>query len=203
MKKAVFLDRDGTLIKDPGYLDKFEQIELYKNAGKALKLLKKAGYILIVLTNQSGIARGYYNEEFVRETHKKIDGMLAGNGIKPDEYYYCPHHIKGVIKKYSVKCGCRKPGPGMALKAKKKYGLDLKRSFVIGDKLTDIEMAGRINAGSVLVLTGNGKKERKKAAKKAKPDIITSDIYTAAKKIARLTEKKISGNAKTTGRRKK
>ncbi len=186
MNKAVFLDRDGTIIHDPGYLSDLKNFRLYKNSAKALKLLKRAGYKLIVLTNQSGVARGYYGEDFVEKTHRHMDKELGILGASVDAYYYCPHHKESPIAKYKKDCECRKPKPGMVNAAAKKFKLSLKDSFVIGDKLSDVKLGINTGMKSILVLTGKGRKEKKKITKESAPDMICSDIYSAAKRIVEV-----------------
>jgi len=183
MNKAVFLDRDGTIIHDPGYLSDLKKFRLYNKSAKALKLLKEAGYKLIVLTNQSGVARGYYGEDFVEKTHDHMDSVLKKYGAAIDAYYYCPHHKESPIPKYKKECDCRKPRPGMVNAAAKKFRLSLKDSYVIGDKLSDIKLGVNTGMKSILVLTGKGRKEQKKITKDSEPDFICSDIYSAALRI--------------------
>ncbi len=133
--KAVFLDRDGTIIKDVNYLSKTEDIELLPLAKEGLQLLKECGFKLIVVSNQSGIGRGYFDREFVIKTHDVINEMVGG---LIDEFYFCPH-------KPEDNCSCRKPKTGMIDEAVEKYGIKREKSFVIGDKESDIELG--INAG--------------------------------------------------------
>jgi D-glycero-D-manno-heptose 1,7-bisphosphate phosphatase len=184
MNKAVFLDRDGTMIHDPGYLDDLQKVRLYDNAVSGLKLLKKNGFKLIVITNQSGVARGYYNEAFVKKTHAYIDSLLAKHNVAIDAYYYCPHHKDAKLEKYRLECDCRKPKIGMINAAVKKFKIDLKQSWSIGDKLSDVKMG--INAGTrtVLVLSGNGRKEQKKITPDTRPDIVAATLFSAARRIA-------------------
>jgi D,D-heptose 1,7-bisphosphate phosphatase len=181
--KAAFIDRDGNLIHETGYLDSVDKVRLYSRSLKALKLLKDKGYKVIVVTNQSGVARGYITEAFVKSVHKHIDGLLKKHSLKIDGYYYCPHHAKkAVIKKYLVDCDCRKPKLGMIKAAQKKFDIDLKESFMIGDKLTDVHMGKNAKMRTALVMTGYGKKE-KLLIKDAydKPDVVAKDFYQAVK----------------------
>lgn len=183
--KAVFLDRDGVLIKEVGYLDDLKNVSFYKGNIEAIKLLRTNDYKIIVVSNQSGVARGYFTEKFVRKTHNFIQNKLKRYGLKIDAFYYCPHHIKDVkIKKYFKDCFCRKPKPGMVLKAKKRFNIDLKKSWVIGDKLTDIKLGKNVNIKTILVLTGFGKNERKNA-KEIKPDYIAGNLLRAVQTILR------------------
>ena len=183
MNKAVFLDRDGNIIHDPGYLSDLKKFRFYKNSVKGLKLLQDSGFKLIVLTNQSGVARGFYGEDFVKATHKYMDKLLAAHNVKIDAYYYCPHHVDAQVKKYKMDCECRKPKTGMIDMAVKKFKIDLKQSWSIGDKLTDVKLGKNAGTKTVLVLTGKGKKQVLKIESKTKPDIISANLYSAAKKI--------------------
>ena len=142
--KAVFLDRDGTVIIDKAYLSDVSQIEFIKGVPETLKALKKKGYLLIIVSNQSGVARGFYSEETVNEIHAEINNMLNRDyGFTLDAFYYCPHHPDYGIELYRKNCGCRKPAPGMVLKAAELYQIDIGMSFMIGDKPSDeIDLPG-------------------------------------------------------------
>ncbi len=182
--KAVFLDRDGVVLKEVGYLDDFKKISFYKGNIEAIKLLRKYGFKLIVVSNQSGVARGYFTEDFVKKTHRLIQKKLKKHKTKIDAFYYCPHHIKDVkVKRYYKDCFCRKPKPGMVLKAKKRFNIDLSKSYLIGDKLTDIELGKNTGLKTFLLLTGFGKKEKKLINSRIKPDYISKNLLTAAKII--------------------
>ena len=157
MKPAVFLDRDGTIIEEMGYLSRLDQIALYPWSTAALRALQQAGYVLVVVTNQGGVARGYFNEPFVHEAHRKLDAMLRAEGISVDGYYYCPHDPAGSVQGYSQPCECRKPAAGLVRRAARDLGLDIGRSFVVGDKWKDVELAQNVGASGVLVRTGYGR----------------------------------------------
>lgn len=156
MKPAVFLDRDGTIIEDRGYLDRLELIEPYEWSADAIRLLTGAGFTVVVVTNQAGVARGYFDEDFVRVAHARLDEMLRAAGAEVSGYYYCPHHPEGVVERYRLACRCRKPSPGMVEAAVRDLGLDVSRSFVVGDKTLDIGLAEAVGATGVLVRTGYG-----------------------------------------------
>lgn len=145
MKKCVFLDRDGVINKDLGYVSSISKIQLNENIGKSIRLLNKNGFIVIVVTNQSGVARGYYGENTVWEINRHIMDLLVEEDAHIQEFYVCPHLKQGIVKKYAVACDCRKPKHGMLMAAKKKYEIDLGHSYLIGDRPTDIQ-AGN-NAG--------------------------------------------------------
>ena len=186
--KAVFIDRDGTLNKEVGYPSSFKQIYIYKKSLKALRMLKDAGYRTIVVSNQAGIAYGYFTEKFVRATHRYIARQLKKKKLKIDAYYYCPHHArKAKIPRYLKDCACRKPKLGMVKKAEKRFNIDLKKSYVVGDKLTDVKLGKNGKMKSILVLTGFGKGERRLIKKeRAKPDYIVKNLLEAAKVICNL-----------------
>ena len=145
MRKCVFLDRDGVINKDFGYVFSMSQIQLNENVGKSIRLLNENGFIVIVVTNLSGVTRGYFDESTVWEINRHIMNLLAEEDAHIQEFYVCPHLKQGIVKKYAVACECRKPNSGMLLAAKKKYDIDLEHSYLIGDKFTDIQ-AGN-NAG--------------------------------------------------------
>jgi D-glycero-D-manno-heptose 1,7-bisphosphate phosphatase len=157
MRPAVLLDRDGTIIEDRGYLDRLELIAPYAWSAEAIRLLTGAGFAVAIVTNQAGVARGYFDEAFVHRAHARLDELLRGEGAVVSGYYYCPHHPDAVVERYRLTCRCRKPGPGMAEAAARDLGLDLARSFVVGDKRLDIELADSVGATGVLVRTGYGR----------------------------------------------
>lgn len=141
MKKALFLDRDGVINVDTGYLHKAEDLQWIPGAKEALKAAVDAGYVLIVVTNQSGIARGYYTEQDVRDLHEEMGKQLALVGAPVLEFYYCPHYEQGTIPEYAIPCQCRKPESGMLEKAIKDHHIDPYKSFMIGDRESDMEAA--------------------------------------------------------------
>lgn len=156
LRPAVFLDRDGNINDDVGYLSELSELTLYPWAIDVVRLLKRAGYLVVMVTNQGGIGRGMIRPEFPGELHAVIDQRLAQAGTAVDGWYLCPHHPEALIEALRVECACRKPAPGMALDAARDLGIDLTRSWVIGDKWSDVQMGERIGARSVLVRTGWG-----------------------------------------------
>jgi D-glycero-D-manno-heptose 1,7-bisphosphate phosphatase len=179
MNKAIFLDRDGTVIKEkPGvYLGDPAKVRLYKNTFAAFKLFKKAGYKIFIVSNQSGIGRGYFDEKTVKATNDRMLKLLKP-AANIDDIAYCPHAPQ-------ENCSCRKPAPEMGLKLIRKYNINPEKSFMIGDKKSDIDFGKNIGAKTILVLTANGKKQKAKYGKNLKADKITPDIYCAAKYIVR------------------
>jgi len=155
MKKACFLDRDGVLIVDKNYLHDVSQVELEPGAAEAVRLLNRNGYQVVVVSNQSGVARGYFTEAKVREVNQYIHRLLEADGARIDGWYFCPHHPKGTVPEYTVKCDCRKPEPGLLLRAAKELDLDLQASYMIGDKVSDVEVGNRAGCrAGILVMTG-------------------------------------------------
>jgi D-glycero-D-manno-heptose 1,7-bisphosphate phosphatase len=185
MKPAVFLDRDGTLIEERGYLGKLEDIVLLAGTPAALHLLRDAGYALVLVTNQAGVARGFFDEAFVREAHRYLASLLASEGIVLDGYYYCPHHPEGVVPAYARACRCRKPGPGMVEQAARDLDLAVGGSFVVGDKWLDIGLATNAGARGILVRTGYGAGIADERPDTARPLAIVDTLLDAAREILR------------------
>ncbi len=164
-ERAIFLDRDGTLIEDVHYLSHLSQIRWIPGAVDGLRLLKNHGYRLVVVTNQSGVARGLFNEEFVELVHRTLAEELAAQGVEVDGWYYCPHHPMEGRPPFRRECNCRKPRPGLILEAAKALNIDLSSSFVIGDTLRDMEAGRKSGATPILVQTGKGGKQQEEIAK--------------------------------------
>lgn len=155
MNKAVFLDRDGTLNKEINYLYKPKDFIFISCVIEAIKIFHELNYIVIVITNQAGVARGYYTEEDVEKLHKYIDDLLEAKNTYIDAYYYCPHHPEGTINKYKINCKCRKPNIGMIERAVKDFDIDLSKSIIIGDKEIDVQTGKNAGIGKcVLVRSG-------------------------------------------------
>ncbi len=179
--KACFLDRDGCLIEEENYLSDPDKVRLCPGVPEALKLLRNAGYLLIVVSNQSGIARGYFTEQDLRAVEQRIDVLLAEHGISLDRSYYCYHHRKGAVAEYAKDCTCRKPEPGMLLQAAKDFSLDLTQCLMIGDKTSDVEAGVRAGCkAQALVRTGHGTEQDLTPF----PDAVdAADILTAVRKL--------------------
>lgn len=165
MKKAIFLDRDGTINIEKDYLHKIEELEFEKNAIKALQIFKKLGYILIVVTNQSGIARSYFSEEDLHKFNEEMNNILKENEAGIDEFYFCPHHPEKGIGIYKKNCECRKPNNKLIEEAIEKYNIDRSQSYMVGDKFSDIQAGIKSKLKTILVKTGYGKKEQDKINK--------------------------------------
>ncbi len=168
MKKVIFLDRDGTINIEKSYLHKSEDFEFEVKAIEGLKKFIELGYELIVVTNQSGIARGYYTEQDLIKLNDFMMDELKKYGIEILECFYCPHHPEKGIGEYKKDCDCRKPNPGMLEEAIKKYNIDRKNSFMIGDKKGDLEAGQKAGVTSILVKTGYGLKTYEKLEKNKK-----------------------------------
>ncbi|NPA39376.1 MAG: HAD family hydrolase [Thermodesulfobacteria bacterium] len=176
--RAVFLDRDGTINEEVGYLNDLSRLRLLPKVWEALKLLKDKGFKLIVITNQSGVARGYFPKELVYKANELIQKRLARKGVRLDDFFVCFHLP-------DEGCNCRKPKPGMIFEAAKKYNIDLSSSYMVGDKLIDIETGKNAGLKTILVLTGYGRGELKYVIPKKKiyPDFVAEDLREAAKII--------------------
>ena len=183
MRPAVFLDRDGTVIEERGYLDRLDLIELFPWSAEAIRLLNGAGYAVVIVTNQAGIARGFFDEAFVRSAHAHLDGLLRARGAVVDGYYYCPHHPDGRVDSYRATCACRKPAAGMVYQAAADLDLDVTRSFVVGDKWLDIGLANTAGATGVLVRTGCAGGEEPAPPTGAEPAAVMDTLLDAARWI--------------------
>lgn len=182
--KAFFLDRDGTINEDRGYISDISGIYIYPRSIKALKLIQEKGYMIIVVTNQAGVAMGYMTEKRVKEINKYMINELLKENIKIDALYYCPYHPKHGNKKYRRGSFLRKPEPGMIIKASQDFKIDLKNSYMIGDKISDIEAGRKAGCKTVLVRTGFGEKSLEDLRFiEASPDYISEDLYDAVKNI--------------------
>jgi D-glycero-D-manno-heptose 1,7-bisphosphate phosphatase len=157
---AVFLDRDGTINEEVGYLDRLEKLTLISGAAGAIRLINESGMKAIVVTNQAGIARGFFDEAFVEAAHARLGEMLRAEGAFIDGFYYCPHHPTEGREPYLRECDCRKPAPGLLVRAARELFVDPACSYMVGDTLKDIEAGARASVQGVLVLTGYGKEFR-------------------------------------------
>jgi len=184
-RPAVFLDRDGTLIEECGYLSRLDGMRFFPWSVDAVRLLNRAGFAVVVLTNQSGVARGYFDEAFVRETHRVLGERIGAGGGRIDAFYYCPHYPGGAVEAYRRSCECRKPKPGMLLRAAADLSIDLARSFAVGDRWSDVEAGLAAGARGVLVRSGFGDI----AAQQPRPDLTTAlvaaDVMEATSWILR------------------
>lgn len=198
LNKAIFLDRDGTIIKEIsgeipetfGYVLSVEQVQLITGAAEAIAKLKEAGFKIIIITNQSAIARGWLTEEELEKINNRMYELLIKENQNAviDDLFYSPYHSEGVIKEYSIEHETRKPNTGLIKLAEKKYDIDLKKSYMIGDSYTDMKTG--VNAGlkNILVLTGYGKTAQIKCLdEKIKIDFIAESINEASEYICKNT----------------
>ncbi len=179
--KAIFLDKDGTLVHDVPYNIDPARIRLTPGAGKGLAILQRAGYRLIVVSNQSGVARGYFGEEALVPVQARLSELLASHGVTLDGFYYCPHHPQGSVLQYAVTCACRKPAPGLLRLAAEELDLALAESWMIGDILDDVEAGHR--AGCRTILIDNGNETEWILSSERHPDYTTSNLGQAAQLI--------------------
>jgi D-glycero-D-manno-heptose 1,7-bisphosphate phosphatase len=174
--RAVFVDRDGTLIEEVGYLDRPERVELYPWTIDAIRALNRTGFRVVMVTNQSGVARGFFTEEVVASVHEHMAALLAAGGAHIDAYYYCPHHPDGKIDRYAVRCDCRKPARGLIDRAVQELQVDPAASFVIGDRWLDVELAHVVGARGILVRTGYGLTEEARPRDRVTADAIVDNF---------------------------
>ena len=183
--RAVFLDRDGTLIDEVGYLDRIERVALYPWSVDAVRVLNRAGFRVVVVSNQSGVARGLFTEATVHEVHRHIESRITEGGAHVDAYYYCPHHPDGTVEGYRTTCTCRKPGRGLVDRAVEEFGIDPTRSFVVGDRWLDVGLARAVGAQGVLVRTGYGLTEEARPIPDLAAHAIVDNLIAAASWILR------------------
>lgn len=181
MKNAIFIDKDGTLIRDIPYNTDPDKIALEPYADVALQLLSGQDYALVVISNQAGIAKGYFPESDMQQVITKVKSLLATAGVTLDGFFYCPHHPEGAIAAYTLECSCRKPEPGMILKAAEILDIDLSQSWMIGDILNDVEAGNRAGCRSLLI--NNGNETIWELNKSRLPAYAASDLLDAARFI--------------------
>lgn len=177
MRTTVFLDRDGTINEEVSYLGHPDLLSLISGAAEAIRLLNEADMLAIVVSNQSGVGRGYFSTATVEAIHQRLAKQLAIHGAYVDAIYYCPHHP-------SEGCNCRKPKTGMLVRAARDYRIDMQRAFVVGDKVSDLDAGRQVGCKTVLVLTGYGEQARETSNNTSfQPDYISTDLYDAVKWI--------------------
>jgi len=195
MKKniSVFLDRDGTINEEVGYLDSLDKLKIIPSAYEAIKLINESGMKAVVISNQAGVARGLFTEDFVKITNEHLQTALRQKGAYIDNFYYCPHHPTEGIGIYLQQCNCRKPAPGMLFNAAQELNIDLARSYLVGDRFRDMIAAKKAGVKGILVKTGYGQDLLQddgpdKATAEDKPDFIAADILEAVKWILKDRE---------------
>lgn len=179
-RPAAFLDRDGTINEDAGYIDRLERFALYPFAIDAVSLLRRAGYLVVILTNQGGVAQGIHTEETVAELAAYVAERARQGGTQIDGHYYCPHMPDAPLPQYRLDCDCRKPKPGLALRAAQDLDIDLTRSVVIGDRWRDLAVAQAIGARGIMVRTGYGTTESLNPPAGMQADAVCDNLIAAA-----------------------
>ena len=182
---AVFLDRDGTINEEVGYINHPDQLVLFPFASESIRIINNLGLKVIIVTNQSGIARGYFDESQLKKIHRHMIDILTNDGARIDGIYYCPHHPLEGKGQYLTECNCRKPKPGMITQAAKDHQIDLTKSYMVGDRFNDIRFAKRMNLKSAFVMTGYGREEYTYQREEwpFMPDIIGETVFDIAKQI--------------------
>ncbi len=186
--KAVFLDRDGTLNEEMGYINHLVRFRLFDFTAAAIKCFNDLGYLVFIITNQAGLARGYFDESLLNDVHKLMLAQLGEKDAHVKKIYFCPYLEDAKIEKYKKEDNCRKPKPGMILQAQKEFNLDLKNSVIIGDRYKDMEMGFMLNIKNIFVLTGYGLGEfcNDHNSWKRQPDHVCKNIYQAALLLKKL-----------------
>jgi D,D-heptose 1,7-bisphosphate phosphatase len=188
MFKAVFIDRDGVITEDPPhYAHRLDQLQLIPKSMEAIKILNDNGFKTIVVSNQSGVAKGFYGENDVHLFNNAMTALLAKGNAFIDAIYYCPHHPEAEVQKYRVNCDCRKPKPGMLIKAEEKFNINFKSSFLVGDKWSDIEAGRAVGCKTILVKTGHGLQEYEN--KKCPVDYVAGDLLDGVQNFILRTKK--------------
>ncbi len=186
MKRAVFLDRDGVITQEPPhYAYRLYQLKLIPRSTEAIKLLNENNFDVIIVSNQSGIARGYYGEEDMMRFNSAMNELLNKSDAHIDSIYYCPHHPEAKIERYRKDCDCRKPRPGMLKRAEEELNINLKQSFMVGDRWSDIEAAKRVECKTILVRTGYDSQKLK--GNEIICDYVANDLYEAVEYILFLS----------------
>jgi len=187
--RAVFLDRDGTINEEMGYINHIDRFALLPRTAEAIRLINASGLKAVVVTNQSGVARGMFPESLVGEVHRKMEDLLRAGRAYIDGIYYCPHHPDFGPPEYRKRCSCRKPATGLIERACNELNIDPTQSYMVGDRIMDVEFGHKIGAKGILVLTGYGKGELTYCNGQwgGEPDFIAEDLYAAVQWI--ITQK--------------
>ena len=184
-RPAVFIDRDGTISDEVGYVNHPSRFRLLEHSTEALRLLNEAGWLAILVTNQAGVARGYFSEAMVQEVHANLSAVLEKDGARLDAIYYCAHHPSVGEPPYRLDCDCRKPRPGLINRAAAELEIDLAHSWMVGDRFSDVELARNAGVHSALVLTGYGRGEweHQRSSWTMEPEIVADNLLEAVKLI--------------------
>ncbi|HLA13080.1 MAG TPA: HAD family hydrolase [Pyrinomonadaceae bacterium] len=185
MTRAVFIDRDGTISEEVGYVNHLSRFRLFPYAAQAIRLLNDAGWLAIVVTNQAGVARGYFDEEMIQQVHQQLSAELQAAGARLDQIYYCVHHPSIGEPPYRLACDCRKPLPGLITRAAREFSIDLAQSWMVGDRYSDVELARNAAVKSAFVLSGYGRGEweHQRESWRYQPDLVSENLLTAVQQI--------------------
>jgi len=184
-RRAVFIDRDGTISEEVGYINHASRFSLFPYAAPAIRHLNENGWLAIVITNQAGVARGYFSEDMIRTVHERMTNELERDGAKLDAVYYCAHHPSVGESPYRFDCDCRKPKPGLITRAAGDFAIDLAGSWMAGDRYSDVELARNAGVKSAFVLSGYGRGEweHQRASWTEQPDLVAENLLEAVRLI--------------------
>ncbi|HEX3559610.1 MAG TPA: HAD family hydrolase [Pyrinomonadaceae bacterium] len=189
-RRAVFIDRDGTISEEVGYVNHVSRYRVFPFAAEAVRTLNERGWLAVLVTNQAGVARGYFEENLIGAVHQLLSDELERGGARLDAIYYCPHHPSVGEPPYRQDCDCRKPKPGLLLRAARELNLDLARCWMVGDRHSDTELARNAGVRSAFVLTGygRGELEHQSAAWRHHPNLVAENLFAAVQKIVMSDE---------------
>jgi D-glycero-D-manno-heptose 1,7-bisphosphate phosphatase len=184
-RRAVFMDRDGTISEEVGYVNHPSRYRVFPYSAEAVRLLNEAGWLAILVTNQAGVARGYFTEDLIGSVHGVLKGELEKHGAHLDAIYYCAHHPSVGEAPYRFDCDCRKPKPGLSTRAAADFDIDLKNSWMVGDRYSDVELARNASVHAAFVLSGygRGELEYQRSLWKHEPDLVAEDLLEAVRNI--------------------
>jgi D-glycero-D-manno-heptose 1,7-bisphosphate phosphatase len=191
-RPAVFIDRDGTISEEVGYVNHPSRFRLFPYSSEAIRILNDSGWLAIVVTNQAGVARGYFSEDVIKQIHRQLEGALHEESARLDAIYYCAHHPSVGEPPYRHDCDCRKPKPGLIEQAARDFDIDMAASWMAGDRYSDIELARNAGLQSAFVLSGYGRGEWEYQSEgwKHRPDMVCENLLEAVKSIVNSGSKK-------------
>lgn len=195
-RRAVFIDRDGTISEEVGYINHASRFRLFPYAAAAISQLNANGWLAIVTTNQAGVARGYFSEDMIHTVHKRMRAGLESEGARLDAIYYCAHHPSVGEPPYRTECDCRKPKPGLVSRAVADFDIDLAASWVVGDRYSDVQLARNAGVKSMFVMSGYGRGEweHQRASWATQPDLVAEDLLEAVRLIVAENSVERAGN---------
>jgi D-glycero-D-manno-heptose 1,7-bisphosphate phosphatase len=185
MKRAIFIDRDGTISEEVGYINHPSRFRVFPYSANAIKLLNEAGWLAVLVTNQAGVARGYFSEDMIQTVHHQLEHDLQQGDARLDAIYYCAHHPSVGEPPYRFDCDCRKPKPGLIRRAAQELDIDLTQSWMIGDRYSDVELARNAGLSAAFVLSGYGRGEweHQREGWQSKPDLVSENLLEAVRVI--------------------